>query len=310
MYYICKNLKHLWDFFKYILERIVCVGLIIVGIYFLFTRIINVSDIQNTDNVESQQIIFNKLSFDNWGIVITVIGLIITAIWSIYQYTKNQALQQQQKGAEIAKLFSEDLLYKCTILGNVILHSKLNDIIKHDSINEKNFKNFDKTEAFDLYESDSLFVDLKKVLFSADIQQAYLRELDSRISLKEIPDTKTYSYTKAKNLFILNNQNLPFKFTLLISSVLNDLEYICMYISSQSADSRYIYQSLHQIFLMTIKILYPIICMNNNDYTNKYYTNIIYVYNQWQKQRSSDERKEKIRKTIARWFLNPKIKTV
>lgn len=310
MNYIEKNIQHLLDFIKYVFERLICIVLIMSVIYYLFFNIINVSDIQNANNVESQQIIFNNLSFDNWSIIITIAGLMITAIWSIYQYTKKQSLQQQQKGAEIAKLFSEDLLYKCTILGNVILTSSLNDIIKPNDINEKNFRNFDKNEAFNLYKDDALFVNLKKSLFSSEVQQTYLRELDKQVSLKEVKSNKTYSYAKAKHLFILNNQNLPFRFNQLVSSVLNDLEYICMYISSQSAGSKYIYQSLHQIFLMTIKLLYPVICMNNNDYTDKYYINIIYVYNEWQRRKSSDERKEKIRKSIVGWFLNPKIKTV
>lgn len=290
MDYIVKNIKHLLDFVKYLLERIVCVFFVILGIYFLFSYIINVSDIQNTNNIESQQIMFENLSFDNWSIVITIVGIMITAIWSIYQYTKNQALQQQQKGAEIAKLFSEDLLYKCTILGNVILQSDLHKIIKPNTINEKNFKNFDKNEAFELYKNDALFVDLKKELLSVEVQQMYLRELEKHVSLNEIDPNKKYSNKKAKQLFILDNKNLPFKFSQLVFSVLNDLEYICMYIASQSAGSKYVYQSLHQIFLRTIKLLYPIICMQNNNYTDKYYVNIIYVYNEWQKQKNSDER--------------------
>lgn len=301
-------MKH-FGFFSYIKERwVVLISLItlFVGLLLLLTLFPS----KTPDSAETQEIFILNLSLTNWGVWITIIGGILACFWGLYQYDKSKNRSQQEKGAEIAKLFSEDLLYKCTILGRVILDSELNDIIKPKTLNENDFKNFDRNEAFDIYKDDELFLKLKQVLGSSNVQQTYLRTLDSQISLNKINKKRKYTNKEAKKLFILNNSNLPFQFIQLISSVLNDLEYICMYISSQSAGSKYVYQSLHQIFLKTIKLLYPIICMGNDDYTDKYYVNIIYVFNMWQKEKNKSKKQEGFRKRIAYWLLNPKIKTV
>ena len=84
-----------------------------------------------------------------------------------------------------------------------------------------------------------------------------------------------------------------------------------MDISSQAAGSKYIYQSLHQIFFRTIKILSVEICLRNDGkYCDKYYTNIIHVYNEWTKIYERDLKKEEKRKKEVDKILNPKIKTV
>ena len=103
---------------------------------------------------------------------------------------------------------------------------------------------------------------------------------------------------------------MPVLFSQLVSLTLNELEYISMYIASQAAGSKYVYQSLHQIFLRTIKLLAPIIALQNKDYSDKYYTNIIFVYNEWAELRQIGLKREKKNKEKANKILNPKIKTV
>lgn len=103
---------------------------------------------------------------------------------------------------------------------------------------------------------------------------------------------------------------MPFRFIELFNDVLNKLEYISMYISSQSAGSNYVYQSLHQIFLKTVKLLYPIIALQNENYSDKYFTNIICVYNHWCELNEKDTEIEKTKKKKVYKILNPKIKTV
>lgn len=67
----------------------------------------------------------------------------------------------------------------------------------------------------------------------------------------------------------------------IICDTLNNLEYMCMYISTNVADERCIYNSLHQQFLKVISLLYFEISFANTDNKDKYYTNIIHVYNLW-----------------------------
>jgi len=79
----------------------------------------------------------------------------------------------------------------------------------------------------------------------------------------------------------------------LICDTLNELEYMCMNIATKVADEKYIYNSLHQQFFKSISLLYFSISISNTDNKDKYYTNIIQVYNIWKKKYIKAEKKEK-----------------
>ena len=57
-------------------------------------------------------------------------------------------------------------------------------------------------------------------------------------------------------------------------------------------------------------MLGPYICVLNKDYSDKYYTNIIHVYNEWCTLRDMDLKNEKKKKEKVNKILNPKIKMV
>lgn len=78
----------------------------------------------------------------------------------------------------------------------------------------------------------------------------------------------------------------------IICDTLNNLEYMCMYISTNVADEKCIYNSLHQQFLKAISLLYFEISLTNTDNKDKYYTNIIHVYNLWKKKYIKATKKE------------------
>ena len=80
-------------------------------------------------------------------------------------------------------------------------------------------------------------------------------------------------------------------FNVLVSNTLNQLEAICISISSEAAGSQFIYESLHQMFLSTIEILYLKISDSNRNNVDKYYTNVISVYNMWNFQKDKDIKK-------------------
>ena len=303
-----KNIEHLMNFFTYIKEHLLCFILIVA--FFILAGIVLVNlPINNPENIEAQQILICGVSLENWSIWYTFVGLIITALWSMYQYTKNIARKQQERGAEIAKLFAHDLLNKCTILGKVILKSGIGELFKLEELDYRVFKNFDRDEIFDIYGKDELILTkLRRLLFSQETQEIYIECLKENINLNNTKDSS--NITDYKEIFILDNSNMPVLFSQLVSLTLNELEYISMYIASQAAGSKYVYQSLHQIFLRTIKLLAPIIALQNKDYSDKYYTNIIFVYNEWAELRQIGLKREKKNKEKANKILNPKIKTV
>lgn len=315
MHYINKIKRNISNCIEFVFEHLIHILFIICIITLAIIAIILLPKETIIENgiIKSQNILFFGITLYNWSISFSILGIIMTAIWAIYQFDKTISRKQQEKGAEISKLASERLMYRCEILGNVIIKSELNEIFKYDNLKPSTFKNFDKTELISLCnDNETIISKVKSILRSEEVQQLYFRELDLRINQikKEDIENKIYSNEEAHNLFILDNKDLPFKFDQLISSILNDLEYISMYISSQNTHSKYIYQSLHQFFIRTIKLLAPIICIFNKDYCDKYYTNIICVYNEWCRLRNIDLKNENKKKEKINKILNPKIKTV
>lgn len=274
MYYINKMKQHLINWFEYVKEhllRIISIILIFGICCFLFTLFPRENILNDNSSIVEQHIIIFGITLENWLTALSIIGLIIGAIWAIYQFDKNTNKKQQEKAAKIAKEFSDGLLLKCGIVCVVYKNSPLYNVLnghkEYDS-----FKSFTIAELTKIYNYDlpSSYREMEKV---CNLDYIYHTVLKNRISTeqtsfnidindKKIP--KDFSTEELKQIFTFDNSNLPIKFSVLVDDVLNSLESICMDISSQAAGSRYIYQSLHQIFLTTIKTLAIEICLRNN----------------------------------------------
>lgn len=315
MNYLRKNLEHFFNILRYLLERLLCIivilFIIVIATFFFFRH----SQIVTPSSFESQEILFCGISLENLSSWFGGIAIIIAAFWSMYQFVKSRTIRQQERASEIAKSFSDDLTIKCAIIYAVIEHSELYSLLELDKKNYDSFKVFNTNEIRSVYCDDNFIEKYEKTFDDSDLDQIYYRLLDTRISFNKFKDltlqNKYYTVEDAKKLFELNNSIFPFHFKYLISDVLNELEYLCMNLSSQAAGSKYVYQSLHQNFLRTIRLLCVHISLSNNKtYSDKFYTNIIYVYNEWTNLYMQDLKREKKRKEKINKILNPKIKTV
>lgn len=328
MYYLEKIVKHLYNWFEYAKEhlvRIIFMVLLFAGFCYVLTLFPKVFE-----NGE-QHILICGITLSNWSIWLGILGILCAAIWAIYEYDKSRISTQQEKASEIAKTFSDDLLDKCSILVAVFQNSPLKPLL--DQIDPLNppFEHFTTEELREISNNDDFPNFYKEDTKNIDFDYIYFRVLEQRITVKseyrqkyKNPDTKEkktdekqnikkpcYSTEEARKLFILDNESFPFHFSSLIDEVLNSLESACMNISSHAAGSVFIYQSLHQIFFDTVNILgFEISTRNNGKYADKFYTNIIYVYNEWQKLYKKSRRIEANKKDQNKKILNPKIKTV
>ena len=309
-----KNVEHLMNFLIYVKEHLLCFALVLI--FFILAGVILVHlPTYNPTNIEEQQIMICGVSLGNWSIWLTICGLIVTALWSAYQYTKNVSRKQQEKASIIAKSFSEQLTIKCAIICTVIKNSELYDFLELDSKSYESFKTFNTNEIRAIYNDDDFVEKYKELKSKVDLNTIYYRLLDSFTSFEKFEDitsqNKTYTVEEAQKLFDSEYSYLPFKFNILVSNVLNELEYLCMELSSQAADSKYVYQSLHQVFLRTLRSLaIEIAISNNNNYTDKYYTSTIHIYNYWTQLYVNNLNKEKKKKEKVNKILDPKIKTV
>lgn len=299
------------DYIKKHLGYLILTLIFIIGTGFFLLLL----PINNAIEVESQEIKLFGISLDNWEIWITVIGAVIASVWAMYQYTKTEALRQQEKASEIAKSFATTLTNKCNIICTVIEKSSLNEVLDFKNKDCFCFSTFNTNEIRRVYDDDNFISKYKEAKKKADLNTVYYNVLESLISLESLSDIRkshtTYETQQARKLFILDNSSLPFLFDVLVCDVLNELEYLCMFLSSQVAGSKYVYQSLHQVFLRTVRVLAVEISISNNkSYSDKYFTNLISVYNEWKILYSKGLKKENKLKEQIEDILNPKIKTV
>lgn len=111
-------------------------------------------------------------------------------------------------------------------------------------------------------------------------------DLEELKELFDSTDIKKYQQLISEDDDRLENRKV-------IINTLNRLEYMCMNIATKVADDKYIYNSLHQQFFKAIALLYFEISLINTDIKDKYYTNIIHVYNLWKKKYLKAVKEEK-----------------
>lgn len=270
----CKN-----NFMKYFLKFLKIVPIIFLVSIFLLLSIMffNFCDIQNPNEVQSQEIYICKISLSNWGTWITLVGLFFTAIWSMHQYIKSKLSKQQEKASQIATDFADNLIEKMGLISKTLLKNsyiqKVTSIFDNHPECLSQFTTFEIEDILVAENEDvDVFKNFKDILCSEDTQKEYQNFLNEKYSEKE-------------------QEKFNSKFPVLVESTLNHLEAICITITSQAAGSEFIYDSLHQTFLKTIKILAVLIAANNNNNVDKYFTNIIQVYNMWNKRKNKDIKK-------------------
>lgn len=311
---------------KYFIIALFGIVLLLLS-FVLFDNLFNVNFISAYFSENQQTIFILKISLENWCTILTMIGTFLAAFWAIHQYDKNNRIKQQEKSAQIAKIFSGNLLESCDIIISVFSQSKLSEIIDFVSHHHNLFENFTTNELREIFENDNFPNIYKGLRKNSNLDDLYYSILEAKVTTideyinkyKEDNDNsdktciKLHHYTtkEASNLFVYRNKDLPFHFTELIDDVLNELEYICMDISSNAASTNYIYQSLHQIFFDTINCLaIEISLRNDGKYSDKFFTNIIHVYTSWKKIYNKKLEKEKNKKHKNIKTLTPKIETI
>lgn len=262
------------NFLKYIFSHwrrfLALIIFIILSIIF-FAFFSEISSLPMGFDSNEQIITIFGITLQNWGTILAIFGTIATLFWAMYEYDKRRIIAQQQKASEIADIFSTEIVEKLSLISKILLENDefLTQLREINSQKISRFDIYELREILSKYEDEEFdnFVDkMLDIIKSEDTQKKY-EEL-----LKEM-----YSDDEAKKF--------PNKYTMLIQTTLNRLEFLCMNISSNAAGSQFIYQSLHQTFLQTIHILYILISSKNVDTVDKYYTNIIEVYDMWNKEK-------------------------
>lgn len=256
-----------------------CAILFIVTVI-IVSKIFNLNTFYVVHSEQTQQIFFLYISLENWCTMASTAAIFCGAMWGLMQYDKTVKIRQQEKASVIAKDFADNLVEDLSIISEVLMkNQEVQKII--ETLNGKSISEFTRHEVSNIY-SNEIAKQFMQIIISKNTQKRYRKIL------------KKY-YTKKEQ------ERFDSHFTMLVDNTLNQLEAICINISSRAAGSQFIYESLHQMFLSTVELLYIRISISNHNNVDKYYTNIITVYNMWNKQKEKDIKKlEKTNKKIKK----------
>ena len=198
--------------------------------------------------------------------------------------------QKREKAIEMAKVFSE-LIDKTILVSEVLKNLEAINKINISDSDYNHLNYFDEDELKKLFDED----DLGKIKSEINIENI---GLEKYISAYAITGDSSLNKFKDEIIFLINEKFLrnektkqeydkmdiiiKREFSKTMVELLNQLEWFSMHFMSDIAEEKTVYQSLHQIYLKTIKLYYPHIgYLNRKGIKDKYYCNIIGLYVKW-----------------------------
>ncbi|KIH69952.1 hypothetical protein [Salinicoccus roseus] len=271
---------------------------------------------------------------DVWYVIITIIAALLSGFLGYYGSNQvhkyDKTYKKKEKAIDLSKEFMQiissggfDITHiNSQVLQELSLDKKLN------VIDDVGYIHFDSTECNQYFSQQEInkfhtFKSLTNVKFmkmlsrnniinNIELNEIYyiVSKLDEKKSLTEvlkeerwnegkseddkIPSSEVYSYLiQIHNDFMMNE-----------NYTLNKLEWISMHFVNGIADEEVIYQSNHQLFLSAVKSVYIPLASRNRENHDKFYQNLITMFNTWnsRKQQKIQEEKEKsqsVRDTIT-----------
>ncbi|WP_085829061.1 DUF4760 domain-containing protein [Clostridium massiliodielmoense] len=226
---------------------------------------------------------------------------------------KNQRAEIE-KAIELSKFYHENILRdKADYIYKVFNYIGIEDHIKH--LKYTDLKKFNKKELYQVLGKKTLediHSKLKKVdakILSKCGYKFYMYSMDEYLnSIRVINGISEINRGEKEAIATLDeNCNISYihrhqydyydhkyknEFNIVVCEILNQLEYFAMNFNSNIADERTVYQSLHQTFLGLVKLLYFRISEVNNSGKDKYYTNIIDLFNKWADRYNKQQQQE------------------
>jgi len=226
------------------------------------------------------------LEMGNWefGILVTSAVLSFIAILlSIFSFKYNKNKGKIEAAIELAK-FYETLITDISPISYVLQrHPQLYSLI--NSVDPLAMNRFDQNEFEDIFNPEDMDI-LKEhfQLFDFDpdiIEEVYL------LFGRTLPDSVTDKGIESEK------RNLRIRRFFRSESIhlLNKLEYFSMAFVHNVAEDDVVYQSLHQSFIKTVKLLYALIALRNEPPYDKFYINTIDLFLSWRKRQEADKDK-------------------
>lgn len=255
---------------------------------------------------------------NNIGTIVALFSLLFVAIQTqtlsrTYKYNCNW--QEKEKAAELAYMYKNNILPSVNYISSVQKATGIMELLRN--INLDSITNFNQEELHRLTSAD-----IEKnvvVAWSKDENITLLithRQIFKQTCNKRMHDINPFlmrKWIEAKNNVRDKNgkeitiqseekaallEALRREFFDVVSNTLNDLEFFSMNFVSGVADDSVVFPSLHQTYLTLVQLLYYYIAVQNKNEKDKFYTNVIELFEKW---RTVDrENEKKVRDAISR----------
>lgn len=240
------------------------------------------------------------------GSCIFVTSGVLIAVWQYYLASKsektNLEIIQVQRAIDLAEYYKDNILRFFPAIHYIFTKTEISKLL--DAIYTKELRDFDSHELNTLL-SPKTIARLKEVQETDEFLQAVLEandiyNLNFKIRAREVT-LENDDGSKEVELHI-NKASISMSFIVdLMSRTLNNMEYFALHFKHQTADESVIYQSLHQSYIEMMPYFYYFIANQNTDTSNKYYTNVIWLYQYWKekKQQQDAERSAKTNSIVS-----------
>ena len=238
-----------------------------------------------------------------------VIAGVVIAVWQYYIST--QAIIHSSEHAKIEKAIQLAQYYKDHIIKlskpvtYVYGHTEIATIL--NSIDTDKFNDFDKKECEKIFTKEQNKA-LKSVLYDQNFVAAVMQAVKI-FSLNGILDASIEGVDEKNHTIKVNTNQVANSFMdLIVTEIMNDLEYFAMNFTHKLADETVVYSSLHQTYIEIMQLLYYQISQMNDAVGEKYYTNAIELYKTWKEQLNDKE--EELYKKLRIPELGTKAKNI
>lgn len=223
---------------------------------------------------------------------------VVIAVWQYYLSSRsartNLEIEQVQRAIDLSAYYKDNILKYAPAIEYVFKKTGVLEIL--DNLKLEQLNDFDKFELSELFTKDQIkyLKDLQNTnLFIQAIIEAdaiYNLGLDYQIFDYHLLNYKTTtSKPEEDDPFVLSidqKQIIIAFMSHLINAILNNIEYFALHFSHKTADESVVYQSLHQTYFRLITNLYYYIANQNENPSDKYYTNTIDLFLKWRDEKN------------------------
>ena len=222
---------------------------------------------------------------------IFVISGVVIAVWQYYlsyiDSKTNVDIIRVQKAIDLSEYYKDNILAYFAPINFILVNSGISDILS--KIDDEKIKHFDQKE-LEVYLSQVDIQEIKKIqesekFFEVVVKADYLYNLG-------LDRKMVYHYLNKNSqrpLSPLDSEMFSRFLGKLITKSLNNMEYFALHFTHNVADESVVYKSLHQTYIDMVRMLYYNIAIKNPLSPKKYFTNIIELYEVWNKRALEDE---------------------